>query len=122
MFKKLWLKSDPAVTAVVIRELNGAVAAEVHNPHFTNDPEMPDKYLGFINVDEWSTFEMVPVPLCADPKLYVAVVGERDPAEVTYVTFTQEIALHVALATREDILGYFEVPVPPSMVPARLDP
>jgi hypothetical protein len=119
--KKLWLKSDPAVTAEVIRELNGAVAAEVHNPRFA-DTEHPDQYLGFIHLDEWSDVEVVPVPICASPKLWVAVIGKQDPADVTYVTFDNEVALHVAIATRSDILGFFEVAVPSSMIPARIEP
>ena len=117
MQKKLWLKSDPAVTAVVLRELNGAVAVVVTNPHH-KDTELPVEYLGFINLEEWSTVELVPVPLCAGPQLYVAVVGEEDPESVTYVTFDNEVAVRVAMQVRDDILGYFEVSTPSSMVPS----
>lgn len=115
--KKLWLKSDPAVTAEVVRELHGAIAAELHNPHM-KDTEHPEDYLGFISADEWSDVELVPVPLCIAPKLYVAVVGEEDPEEVTYVTFESEVAVRVAMQVRDDVLGFFEVPTPSSMIPS----
>jgi hypothetical protein len=115
--KKLWLKSDPAVTAEVIRELHGVVAAELHNPHM-KDTDHPEDYLGFLAPDEWSDVELVPVPLCTAPTLYIAVVGKQDPEEVTYVTFDNEVALRVAMQIRDDILGFFEVSTPSSMLPA----
>lgn len=115
--KKLWLKQDPAVTAEIIKELNGVVAAQLHNPH----EEIAD-YLGFIDLNEWSTTELIPTPACCEPKIWVAVLGQQDPTEVTYVTFANEVALHVAIATRSDILGYFEVHVPDSMSPAKIKP
>lgn len=115
--KKLWLKSDPAVTAEVVKELNGVVVAQLHNPHFKSTEHSED-YLGFIDPNEWSPQELVPVPVCSAHSLFVAVVGEPDPAEVTYVTYDNEVALQVALQLRDDILGYFEVHVPSSMVPS----
>lgn len=117
--KTLWNKSDPAVTAVVVDELNGVTVARVTNPRM-RDTEHPEEYLGFILLDEWTTVEQVPVPLCAPEKLWVAVVGEEDPAEVTFVTFSTEVELRVAVATQDLILGFFELSLPPTMIPARV--
>jgi hypothetical protein len=115
MEKKLWLKEDPSVTAVVKTEHGGAVVALITNPAMRDNPEHPEVYLGFIDVGAWSEEEVVPVPACMGDTLWVAVVGEKDPTDVTFVTYDNEVALRVALATREDILGWFELPAPPSM-------
>lgn len=115
MKKQLWLKSDPSVTAVVQASYGPDTCALIHNPHATGD--MPSEYLGFIKVEDWSDAEVVPMPHCVLEKLYTAVVGEKDPLSVTYVTYTDELDLRVAIATREDILGWFETPTPASMYP-----
>ena len=114
--KKLWNKSDPAVTAVVVDELNGVTVARVSNPHMKGT-DHPEEYLGFILLDEWSDVEQVPVPLCAAEKLFVAVLGKGDPDRVTYVAYDNEVALRVDMQVQDGILGFFEVSVPASMTP-----
>jgi hypothetical protein len=112
--KKLWFKQDPAVTAEVLKELNGQVVVQVTNPRLPETPE----YLGFIAPEDWSDIELVPVPLCVAPRVFIAILGEKDPESVTYEVFDNEVALRVAMQTRGDILGFFELAMPSSMIPA----
>lgn len=117
--KKMWLKSNPSITAEVVHKLGDDVAAIVDDP--SHDPP---QFLTMILEDEWSSQELTPVPVCAGEKLWVAVLGSAHPESVTYATYDNEVAFRVALATRDDILGHFEVETPSTMVPApaKIDP
>lgn len=100
---KLWLKTDPSITAQTLRDVpldNGV-------PAIVSGPDYPDFY-AVISLAEWSETEIVPAPESVPKNGWLVIVGD-DPSRVSCAFYARETDAAVATARIPNAYGYVPV-------------
>jgi hypothetical protein len=104
---KLWLKSNPSITAETLRDtpVNGYIPVLVGAPD-----EDPPEFYACILPSEWSYEEIVRAPESVPEQGFLVLSGS-DPARVEYEFHANEVSAGRALDRKTNGYGYVPVTI-----------